>query len=62
MLILATISIRLAAPVSPPIVVTIREPSAPPPPLGEPAAAPSVAAPVPQALPRPIAPKRKIAR
>ncbi|HUI25843.1 MAG TPA: TonB family protein [Candidatus Kryptonia bacterium] len=63
-LVLATISIRLAAPNAPPIVVTIREPSAPPPPLGKPAAAPGVAAPMPQSIPPPVVPKPrpKIAR
>ena len=55
-LVLATISIRLA-PNAPPIIVTIREPSAPPPPLGEPAAAPSVAAPMPPSMPPPVVPK-----
>jgi protein TonB len=66
LLVLAGISIRLVPPERPPIVVTIREPAALPPPLGEPAAAAvaPLAMPQPVVQPQPVVPKPrpKIAR
>lgn len=67
LLVLATVSLHMVAPPMPLIVVTIREPVAPPPPLGEPAAAVAPAAiPQPMAAPQPrpavAKPRPKIAR